>query len=491
MDDLHDLELIVKSRVALVAVETHEELRVIELFKRLVIERLGLALFKWSVTEGLQRLDIVVESLNASNKPEFVLQQIKGAGKPAVYLLLDFQAYLEDPMHVRLLKEIAQAYDRLGHTVVLVGHGFEIPPGLKAFCARFELDMPDKKALEQLVKDEANAWARANPGRRVQTDDATLAELLRNLAGLTHSDAKRLVRQAIYDDGLITKEDLPRTLKAKYELINRDGLLSLEHDTAQFAHVGGLDNLKRWIAQRKAALDGDLAGIDPPKGVLLLGVQGCGKSLAAKAIAGLWGVPLLHLDFGVLYNKFFGETERNLREALKTAEAMAPCVLWIDEIEKGIATGDYDSGTSQRVLGSLLTWMAERRAPVFMVATANNIQALPPELIRKGRFDEIFFVDLPKPAVRARIFEIHLKKREKDPAAFDLQRLAAASDGFSGAEIEQAVVAAIYSARARNGEPDTEAILAEIKQTRPLAVIMAEDIDALRAWAAERTVSAD
>ena len=491
MDDLHDLELVIKSRVPLVVVETHEEPRVIELFKRLAIERLGLPLYKWSVTEGLQRLDIVIETLSASNKPEFVLKQIKGAGKPAVYLLLDFHAYLEDPMHVRLLKEIAQAYDRLGHTVVLVGHGFELPPDLKAFSARFELDMPDKKALEQLVRDEASAWARVNPGRRVQTDDETLSVFLRNLAGLIHADAKRLVRQAIYDDGLITKEDLPRTLKAKYDVINRDGLLSLDHDTAAFANVGGLDNLKRWLTQRKPALDGQLPGIDAPKGVLLLGVQGCGKSLAAKAVAGLWGVPLLYLDFGVLYNKFFGETERNLRESLKAAEAMAPCVLWIDEIEKGIATGDYDSGTSKRVLGSLLTWMAERNASVFMVATANDIQSLPPELIRKGRFDEIFFVDLPKQAVRAQIFAIHLKKREKDPAVFDIKRLAAASDGFSGAEIEQAVVAAIYSVRARNGEPDTEAILAEIKQTRPMAVIMAENIDALRAWAADRTVSAD
>ncbi|HEY5720364.1 MAG TPA: AAA family ATPase, partial [Gammaproteobacteria bacterium] len=221
----------------------------------------------------------------------------------------------------------------------------------------------------------------------------------------------------------------------------------------------------------------------------LLGVQGAGKSLAAKSVAGAWQVPLLRLDFATLYNKYYGETERNLREALHSAGQMAPCVLWMDEIEKGLAA-DSDGGPSRRILGTLLTWMAERAARVFMVATANDIAALPPELMRKGRFDEVFFVDLPDAAVRAVIFRIHLRKRGLDADAFDLDGLAAASAGFSGAEVEQAVVSALYAAHAERREPATADLLGELGRTRPLSVLMAEQVDALRAWAAERTVPA-
>jgi len=232
-------------------------------------------------------------------------------------------------------------------------------------------------------------------------------------------------------------------------------------------------------------------GLDPPRGILLLGVQGCGKSLAAKAVAGGFGVPLVRLDLGTMYNKFHGETERNLRESLRNAEALAPCVLWIDEIEKGIATSDTDDGVSRRVLGYLLTWMAERKSQVFLVATANQVSELPPELLRKGRFDEIFFVDLPSAEVRATIFEIHLKKRGQDPAGFDLRALAETATGFSGAEIEQAVVSALYAANARKEPATTALIEGVIAGTRPLSVVMAEKVARLRAWAAERTVPAD
>ena len=220
------------------------------------------------------------------------------------------------------------------------------------------------------------------------------------------------------------------------------------------------------------------------------GVQGCGKSLAAKAAATAFGAPLLRLDFGALYNKYHGETERNLRESLQTAEVMAPCVLWLDEIEKGLATGEGDSGTSHRVLGTLLTWMAERKSLVLLVATANNIDALPPELIRKGRFDEIFFVDLPTPEQRAEILTIHMRRRGLE-ARGDRGPLVAASETFSGAEIEQAVVAALYAAHASAQQATAAHVLAETRRTRPLAVLMREHIAHLRAWAAGRTVPAD
>ena len=252
-----------------------------------------------------------------------------------------------------------------------------------------------------------------------------------------------------------------------------------------------MQNLRHWLTSRKPAFDGSAPELDPPKGVLLLGVQGCGKSLAARAAAGIFGVPLVRLDFGALYTKWQGEAEKNLRESLQAAEGLAPCVLWVDEIEKALAGGDGDSGVSRRVLGTFLTWLAEQRSRIFVVATANDITTLPPELIRKGRFDEIFFVDLPGHAARAEIIAIHTRKRGLALNPAELAALAGRCEKFSGAEIEQAVVAALYSAHAA-GKPVTAALIAqEMQTTRPLAVVMAEKVAALRAWAAGRTVSAD
>ena len=294
----------------------------------------------------------------------------------------------------------------------------------------------------------------------------------------------------IHDDGAIDSDDLARVTRGRYQLIESSGALSVEFDTADFDAVGGLHNLKRWISLRRSAFLQPGGQLDTPRGILLTGVQGSGKSLAARAVAGTWQLPLLRLDFGTLYNKFFGETERNLREALQAAEAMAPCVLWIDEIEKAIASGDYDSGTSRRILGNLLTWMAERKKPVFIVATANAIEQLPPELIRKGRLDEIFFVDLPDAPTRGEIFTIHLRSRGLKAVDFDLVELANLTEGFSGAEIEQAVVAGLYLAREQRASLDTGHLRTEIRQTRPLSQVMAERVDRLRAWAGGRTVSA-
>ncbi|MCB1892059.1 MAG: AAA family ATPase, partial [Rhodocyclaceae bacterium] len=296
-------------------------------------------------------------------------------------------------------------------------------------------------------------------------------------------------------DGLITHQDIDHVLRFKYDALGAGSVLSLELDTASFAQVGGVKRLKHWLELRRDVFVGDAgAGLQPPKGIMLLGVQGSGKSLAAKAVAGAWGVPLLRLDFATLYNKFFGETERNLREALASAEAMAPCVLWIDEIEKGLASdssGGTDGGVSRRILGTLLTWLSERKGRVFIVATANDIEQLPPELIRKGRLDEIFFVDLPDAATRAEIFAIHLARREMKLERFDLDGLARAADGFSGAEIEQAVVSSLYEAHARKVPLEQALLLAEIGRTRPLSTVMAERVAALRAWAADRTVPAN
>jgi SpoVK/Ycf46/Vps4 family AAA+-type ATPase len=354
------------------------------------------------------------------------------------------------------------------------------------------MQLPDADERRQIVLQQARAYQETEPGCRVEIDSTALELFVENLSGLDHGDCRRLARAAIVDDGALTRSDLQNVMQAKYQLLNQSGLLSFEYDTARFKDIAGFGNVKRWLAQRRSAFTTDHPdGLDPPKGILLLGIQGCGKSLAAKAAASALGIPLLRLDFGSLYNKYHGETERNLRDALATAEVLSPCVLWLDEIEKGIATEGSDSGTSRRVLGTLLTWMAERRSKVLIVATANNIEALPGELIRKGRFDEIFFVDLPSDQQREQIFEIHLARRGLDPKTFDLAALGAAVAGFSGAEIEQAVVAALYAAHAENRAVTQAHLMSEARRTRPLSVVMAERVTYLRNWAHERTVSAD
>lgn len=307
---------------------------------------------------------------------------------------------------------------------------------------------------------------------------------------MSKEDARRLIRHAIYNDGAITKDDVWRVLRQKHEALGADSVLSLEINETSFSEVAGQSRLKAWLKQRRPAFVGEIEGLEPPRGIMLLGVQGAGKSLAAKAVAGSWGVPLMRLDCATLYNKWIGETERNLRDALKAAESMAPCVLWMDEIEKGLSAdeGGDAGGTSRRILGTLLTWMTERKSRVFLVATANDIAQLPPELIRKGRMDEIFFVDLPHEATREAVLQIHLKKRNLDPGSFDLKKLAIACDGFSGAEIEQAIVAALYEAHARNSSLTTELVEEEILRTRPLSVVASERIAALREWARDRAV---
>jgi len=488
----NDLGLLISSHIPLIIIESHEERRIVRSLTEFAVS-LGKPLFHWTITQGLKRVDIDLEAQKHNTEPDEVLKHIRASQLEGIYVMADFHPYLSNPINVRLLKDIALDFPTHNITMVLISHQLEIPGELQKYSARYEMSLPDQQELEQLVHKTADEWRSKHPGQKVRTDRKTLDALLRNLSGLTLRDAHRLIRNAIYDDGAITEEDLPRVMEAKYRLLNSDGILSFEYDTANFGDVGGLSNLKKWLKQRKAVFHGDevAKGLDKPKGILLLGVQGGGKSLAAKAIAGIWNIPLLRLDFGSLYNKFHGETERNLRESLTTAETMSPCVLWMDEIEKGIAQGTEDGGTSKRVLGTLLTWMAEKKEPVFMVATANDIEKLPPELVRKGRFDEIFFVDLPNKETRAIIFDIHLKKRDIDPESINTDELATLSDGFSGAEIEQVVVAGLYSAHAQDTSLSTSILVDEIDQTKPLSVTMAEKIAYLRQWASERTVPAE
>lgn len=487
-----DLVTLLRAGTPLIVIDSAEENRVVESFRHAIAQTLR-PLYHWSITEGLKRLDMADdESAEIAPDASYTLQAIKQSSVRGVYLLLDFNPYLRYPMVLRLIREIVQRHGSDAHTLVLLAPKVELPEELEPYATRYTPSLPDLKGIADLLRAEAFVYSRES-GKRVEVDADAAKTIVRNLLGLSLADARQIVRQLIWRDGALSAADLPELAKAKFELLNRDGLLHFEYDTARFADVAGLARLKAWIAQRRSAFLGANATIklDPPRGLLLLGVQGCGKSLAAKAIAGGFGAPLARLDFGSLYNKYHGETERNLRAALKNAELLAPCVLWIDEIEKGLAAGNGDDGVSRRVLGYLLTWMAERKASVFLVATANQVHELPAELLRKGRFDEIFFVDLPDAVNRAEIFRIHLAKRNLKLVDFDTAVLAEASNGFSGAEIEQAVVASLYAAAADKRMPNQDDVTRELAATRPLSTLMAEQVTALRAWARERTVSAD
>jgi SpoVK/Ycf46/Vps4 family AAA+-type ATPase len=491
LSDTKDLGLILDSKIPIVVIESPDERQVLALLLQFALQR-GLPYFEWSVTQGLRRAELAGEP--APNvkfaEPDEALKQIHATPGPGLYALCDFHPYLTgEPKTIRLLKDIAHDYDTLNNTIVLVSHALTIPQELGRLTATFNLTLPNDDELMAMVRKHAQEWSRLHKGNKVKTDNKTLDKLIANLRGVTHSDAQVLIRRAVFADGVISETDIPEINKLKFELLDAEGVLRYEYDTESFANVAGLDNLKGWLRLRQNELLKP-GGQDRPKGVLLLGVQGSGKSLAAKAVAGLFGVPLLRLDFGTLYNKYFGETERNLRNSLHQAELMAPCVLWMDEIEKGIATGDSDNATSKRVLATLLTWMAENKRSVFLVATSNDIAELPPELVRKGRVDEIFFVDLPDLATRREIFRIHLKKRDLDPTQFDIDNLAQHSDGFTGAEIEEAIVSARYLAASRQTAVTSADVLAAINRTYPMSVLRADSIDALRAWATGRTVAA-
>ena len=491
MQDTQDLKLMLDSRVPLVVIESYEENKVINLLLRVAREKQR-SLHRWSVTDGMTRLGFgpqLTPKEREYQDPSDALEHIKRQAEPGIYLFCDLHPYLGDqPHNVRLLKDIALNHGAVPHAVVLLSHRLKLPPEIARYSASFELSLPSDEQIMAIIREEATHYARQNDRERIKADPKTLRQLLACLQGLSRTDVRRLVRIAIWQDGAITRDDLPAVNKAKFALMDMEGVMSFEYETSDFSQVAGLDNLKRWLAARSEVFRGQDNGLEPPKGILLLGIQGGGKSLAAKAVAGTWQLPLLRLDLGALYNKYHGETERNLREALQLADAMAPCVLWLDELEKALSQGGGDNGTSRRLLGTLLTWMAERKSRVFLTATSNDISQLPPELIRKGRLDEIFFVDLPDAEVRQAIFEIHLRKRELDPAQYDLERLAVASEGFSGAEIEQAVVAARYSA-GYQGVSGAQ-LLEEIAGTSPLSVVMAEQLQQLRAWAAERTIPA-
>ena len=413
----------------------------------------------------------------------------------AVYLFKDLLPHLTDPVTQRILREVVARFGDTHHTLVLVATSLDLEPAVQRNAVPFELGLPDEKQIRTIIKKVYRELSRFGKIEvRLKRDE--LATLVRNLRGLTAAEVRRAVSRAMLNDDRLDASDLKETLRVKQDMLREQGVLEYVETDLALDDVGGLGALKKWLQLRRRALTPEAAefGLPAPRGILLLGVQGCGKSMTAKAVAAAWQMPLLRLDPSALYDKYIGESERHLRRALQMAETIAPVVLWIDEIEKGFASAaaqSSDGGLSQRMFGTLLSWMQEHTHPIFLVATSNDISALPPELMRKGRFDEIFFVDLPDANARRVILQAHIRRRKRDPSTFDLDRIAAAADGFSGAEIEQAVVSGLYTAFGEDRDLDTETLCTELQSTRPLSVTMAERVAKLRAWAADRCVPAN
>ncbi len=485
--------LLINSRNPIITVETSEEQRFLELLSA-TAQQLNVPLYVWSVTEGLGKAGGA--ALYNSDQPEQALANIATIQGDAIFLLKDFARYCDNDRISRRLRDVADGFCTARRCIVLLAASIQLPPEVAADAAPYDLGLPSAEELLPGVRFVLAEVTRDH-ALPVALDLAGVGQLAKNLVGLPEEEALRVLRKCIMERSKVDAGLLDDVLEAKREALHTGGLLETMKRDASFTDVAGLQGLREWIAQRKSALtpEGQRFGLVPPKGVLITGVQGCGKSLAARAVAGEWGYELARLDAGALYDKFVGESEKRLRKALDLAQKLSPVVLWIDEIEKAFASagssGDADAGLSQRLLATLLTWMQDREGGVFLAATSNNITILPPEMLRKGRFDEIFFVDLPDAAVRAALFSLHLKKRGRDAAGFDVNKLAGASEGFSGAEIEQAIVAGLYTAFNRKQQLSTDILLEEIHATQPLSVTRAEEITAIREWAKSRAVPAD
>ena len=492
-DPLKDLHLLIKSRYSIIVLETAETDRAEVLLRRLAAD-LKIPFFSWSPTKGLRR-DGSDSGVYGTTDPGQALAHVESSRLSALYHFEGLGDFLEDKVLAARLKDAAEPFSRTTGALVLTGTGIAVPEAVKPITAVLRLPSPQlsdyRDLLQRLLKDLSTRMP-----VQVQMKSEDFARLLNNLKGLTLMEAERILTKAIVEDGRLSPDDIRTIADAKKAVVEQEGVLEYFPAEEGMADIADLAGLKAWLAERRAILTDPARaagfGLAFPKGVLLLGVPGCGKSLCAKAVAREWALPLLKLDPANLYNKYVGESEKNFKKAMATAERLAPTVLWIDELEKAFsASGNAeDGGLSMRIFGTFLSWMQDRKGDVFVVATANDVSILPPEFLRKGRFDEIFFVDLPNAEARTALFAIHLKKRGKEPSGFDIPRLAAATDGFGGSEVEQAIVAGLYTAFSGRRDLTTESLLEEISRTRPIALTMGEKIQWLRDWAKERTRSA-
>ena len=552
-DGLERLKVLINSSTPIVVMETSEEMRAVNLVRTACAE-LNMATFEWTIADGLVRsgstgasqsgsvglqaridqatgrtggaraqvrsvlspaageADRLTRALTTSmvadsgaaagasmynsRDPVQALANMESTTVEAVFILKDFHRHMDDPVVVRRLRDVGQKFSANRRTVIITSPELSVPPELMKLVEYFDLPLPDRERLHEIVHDTYTRLAKTYT-LKLQLDAAGVDAMAANLRGLSEEEAERAISQALVTRYALCPESVTDVLEAKKQLLRHSGMLEFVEASDNMASIGGLENLKHWLQQRRGAWEDSARefGLEPPHGVIILGVQGCGKSLSARAVAGEWRLPLVKFDTSAVYDKYIGETEKRIRKVFQVAEGLAPCVLWIDELEKVFAgsgpdSASADAGVSSRLLASFLSWMQDRKAPVFVAATCNNVTVLPPELIRKGRFDELFFVDLPNQAERQQVFSIQLARRKRNPAEFDLEKVAAAAKGYSGAEIDAAVQGGLYAAYSEKKPLSTQLLLDALSQTVPLSTTRAEEIEALREWARTRAVPA-
>ncbi len=484
-----EIAVLIRAKYPIISLVSWEEQRVEETITK-VCKDLNRTLHTWTVTQGMKP---PVNRTTGPAKPTTLpgeleaLALVHEAPEFTVFLIKDFHPYMKDYRVVRLLRDLAFRLRSRSQTIILVSPVLNLPADLEKDVTVLDFPLPNFKEIDECLSKVIDA-VKTNPNVDTTIRDLDRELLVKSAQGLTMDEIESVFARSLVEK---KKFDLDAILKEKKQIIRKSGILEYYAPDAEIKDVGGLELLKDWLDKRTKSFTDKARefGIPAPKGILLLGVQGCGKSLCAKAVAAQWNLPLLKLDVGRIFGSLVGSSEENMRKAIKVAESVAPCVLWLDELEKGFAgTGSSnDSGTTSRVFSTFLTWMQEKTAPVFIIGTANDVTSLPPELLRKGRFDELFFIDLPDGKEREQIFKIHLEKRKRDTSKFQLKTLAKNTDGFSGAEIEQVVIGALYTAFDEDRDLAQKDLLAEAKAAVPLSVMMSEDIDELRTWAQMRT----
>lgn len=480
-----ELETLIRARYPIIYIVSWEEKRVEDALRTIARDR-GKKIFFWTITQGMVQNPNHRD--NATRDPIAALDAVMDSREQALFVLKDYHAFISDVTVTRRLRDLTAALKTSYKTLIILAPNLKLPNELEKDVTVVDYGLPDHEDLDQLLEGIIQS-VKDNP-----QVDTTLSEIerdyiLKAAQGLTANEAENVFAKSLVEKH---KFDVDVILSEKEQIIRKSGILEYYPFSESIGDVGGLDLLKEWMEKRTVAFTEKARdfGLPSPRGVLLLGVQGCGKSLSAKAIGSLWRLPLLRLDVGRIFAGIVGSSEENMRKAIRVAESVAPCILWLDELEKGFSgtqsSGMSDGGTTSRVFGTFLTWMQDKKAPAFVVATSNDVTSLPPELLRKGRFDEIFFIDLPTSDERTQIFKIHLQKRKRNPDEFDLERLAAATPGFSGAEIEACVVEALYDAFDEEKALTTEALVTAAHHTVPLSMTMRERIEDLREWANTR-----
>ncbi|OKH23460.1 AAA family ATPase [Hydrococcus rivularis NIES-593] len=484
-----ELNILIQAQYPLIYLVTSEEERAEQAIARIAQTKTQhRRVFVWTVTHGIVEYGQPRQTTQHNTvSPEAAIEWVVRQREPGIFIFKDLHPFISSAAVNRWLRDAIASFKGTEKIIILMSPIQEIPIELEKDAVVVDYPLPDLSELDRVLSVQLER----TKNRRITTE--AREKLLKAALGLTKDEAEKVYRKAYVKASRLTEEEVDIILSEKKQQIRRNGILEYIEEDETIDAVGGLEELKKWLKQRSDAFTERAReyGLPQPKGMLILGVPGCGKSLIAKTTSRLWGLPLLRLDMGRVYDgSMVGRSEANLRNALKTAESISPVILFIDELDKAFAGGtgsaDSDGGTSSRIFGSFLTWMQEKTSPVFVMATANRVERLPGEFLRKGRFDEIFFVDLPTLEERQAIFKIHLNKRRSDISRFDLEQLAKVSDGFSGAEIEQALIAAMYEAFAQDREFTQLDIIAAIKSTLPLSRTMTEQVTALRDWARQR-----